>query len=102
MKMIQGYESHRDYPVRKFYLNPCCFGMWMHQNDADYLDIIEGTLLDSCIVSTKRGYAFISEHFVNTNQSNYLVTFVDRHNSEAVDSLFELFYETKEENESWL
>ena len=62
--------------VTTFYLNPCELEKWMYQNKADYTgDYFEGCLLDNFIVSTKNGIAAIYEHYVNSNQSDYLVKF---------------------------
>lgn len=62
--------------VTTFYLSPAAFDCWMHQNHAIYSgEYVSGCLLDNFVVCTKRGYAAIYEHYLNTNSSDYLVEF---------------------------
>ena len=49
--------------------------IWLHQNKAETVDFREGCLTDNFIVSTKRGYAAIFEHYLNSWSSGYLVEF---------------------------
>lgn len=46
---------------------------WMHQNKAECLEFFEGCLLDNYFLYCKRGNAFVYEHFLNSNSSNYRV-----------------------------
>ena len=62
--------------IKKFYLNPCYFDMWAHQNKVEYISYIEGVLLDNYLVMTKHGLAAIYEHYVNPNRSTYEVHFM--------------------------
>ena len=101
MGTIFNYEYHHDNPLRRFYLNPVFFDKWFYQNKGEYMDYVEGTLLDNYLIETKRGIALVSEHYLNPNLSDYLVTFCDRRNETAVESLFEIFDEIRKENESW-
>lgn len=49
---------------------------WLHQNRAEFTgDIVEGGLLDSFMVATKRGFAAIYEHYCNEWASDYTVEF---------------------------
>lgn len=48
---------------------------WMHQNDAECLEFFEGCLLDNYLLYCKRGNAFVYEHYLNSNSSNYRVMF---------------------------
>lgn len=49
--------------MTRFYLNAGALGRWMHQNKALYTGAyVEGVLIDSFVVETKRGVAAIYEH----------------------------------------
>lgn len=62
--------------MTRFYIEPQNLEKWLHQNNAEYTgDYFVGVLLDNFTVSLKNGYAAIYEHYVNPNQSNYLVEF---------------------------
>lgn len=62
--------------IKKFLLDPAALEKWLHQNKAIYTgDFLEGCLLDSFIVSTRRGYAAIYEKYINANKSGYYVEF---------------------------
>lgn len=64
-------------PMTAFYIEPGeAFEKWMHQNEAEYTgDYVEGVLLDSFVVQTKRGTAAVYESFVNPNASRYYIEF---------------------------
>ena len=47
----------------------------MHQNKAEYIDCIEGCLLDNLLLATKRGYIALIETFATTNSSVYTLYF---------------------------
>ena len=47
----------------------------MHQNKAEYIDCIEGCLLDNLLISTKRGYIALMETYQNSNSSIYTLNF---------------------------
>ena len=66
-------NKHSD--CTEFYLNPSHLNRWLHQNDAEYIECLEGCLLDNYVVSTRRGYAMITEHYLNSNSSDYYVLF---------------------------
>ena len=60
--------------MTRFYLNAGALGRWMHQNKAQYTGAyVEGVLVDSFVVETKRGVAAIYEHALNEWTSNYYV-----------------------------
>lgn len=76
--------------VTRFRIDACNLEKWLHQNKADYIgDYFDGCLLDNFDVSTKRGYAFIYENYVNSNMSDYLVEFAPYKAKKAVEYLFE-------------
>ena len=78
-------------PVTLFELSPGKeFDRWMQQNGAEYTgDYVEGVLLDSFIVATRRGYAAFYEHYVNTWTSDYYVEFQPG----AAQDVFSAWYE---------
>lgn len=62
--------------IVRFRLDPRGLEKWMHQNRAEYTgDFQEGCLLDNFVVMTKRGFAAVYEHVVNSWTSDYLVEF---------------------------
>lgn len=61
--------------MTRFYISISNINTWLHQNDAETLECREGCLADNFIVGTKRGYAAIYEHYLNSWSSDYLVEF---------------------------
>lgn len=60
------------------------FEKWFHQNKGEYGgDFVEGVLLDSFTVVTKRGVAAFYDTFVNTNESCYTIKFGSFKSGEA-------------------
>ena len=47
----------------------------IHQNKAECIDVIEGCLLDSLLMATKRGYIALIETFATTQSSTYTLYF---------------------------
>ena len=67
--------------MTRFYLNAGALGRWMYQNKAQHTGAyVEGVLVDSFVVETKRGVAAIYEHYLNEWTSNYYVEFTDYKN----------------------
>lgn len=74
--------------MTRFYLNAGALGRWMHQNKALYTGAyIEGVLVDSFVVETKRGIAAFYEHPLNERTSNYYVEFTDYNNGFTNDEI---------------
>ena len=48
---------------------------FLHQNKADVVDVLEGVLLDSFLLTTERGYMVLKETYLNPNASVYTVYF---------------------------
>ena len=73
---------------------------WMHQNKAQYTGAyVEGVLVDSFVVETKRGIAAIYEHALNEWTSNYYVEFTDYKNgfkNGEVDKIWSNWYAFEE------
>lgn len=61
--------------MKKFNLNPIYVNKFMHQNKANYIDCIDGCLIDHLMVSTKRGYMALIETYATPNSSTYTVYF---------------------------
>ena len=57
--------------MKKFKLNPIYVNKFMHQNKANYIDCIDGCLIDHLMVSTKRGYVSLIETRATPNGSTY-------------------------------
>lgn len=72
---------------KQYLLNPLHFDKWFHQNNACIEEFSEGCLLDNYLLSVKRGYALVQEHYVNSNMSDYLITFYENVNQAFDDWL---------------
>ena len=83
--------------IKTFLLDPAALEKWLHQNKAIYTgDFLEGCLLDSFIVSTRRGYAAIYERYINPNKSGYYVEF-EAGTAAAVFNNWDEFYNNYKE-----
>lgn len=86
--------------MTRFYLNAGALGRWMHQNKAQYTGAyVDGVLVDSFVVETKRGVAAIYEHALNEWTSNYYVEFTDYKNgfkNGEVDKIWSDWYAFEE------
>ena len=72
-----NFNKDRKSTITSFYLAHSDLDKWMYQNKAEYTgEYVEGVLLDSFVVSTKRGYAFFYEHVLNCWSSDYAVYFI--------------------------
>lgn len=63
---FNGFYRGHDVPIAK----------WLHQNEAEPIDCVEGSLLDSTLYACKRGYAFTYECYLNCNESSLRVLFI--------------------------
>lgn len=68
-------ESKKTGTITKIRMNPTYLQMWLHQNNAQISDCLEGVLLDNLLVLTKRGWAAIYENAINANASDYIIEF---------------------------
>lgn len=86
--------------MTRFYLNAGSLSRWMHQNKAQYTGAyVEGVLVDSFVVETKRGVAAIYEHALNEWTSNYCIEFTDYKNgfkNGEVDKIWSDWYAFEE------
>jgi len=53
--------------------------------------ICSGVLLDNVLMYCKRGIALIAEHPINTNSSNYMVTFAPYSNENEIKKIWDMF-----------
>ena len=75
--MLNYWHFNKEDGVTAAYIGSTDFGQWMKQNQGEYTgEYVEGCLLDSFVVATKRGYAFFYEHFLNTGSSDYEMFFI--------------------------
>lgn len=51
---------------------------WVHQNRGEYIECVEGCLLDNYVIDCKRGIAFVFEEYLNSWSSTYHVYWVKR------------------------
>ena len=82
--------------VTCFRLEPgAAFEKWIHQNGAEYTgDYIEGCLLDSFVMVTRRGFAAFYENYINEWTSDYYVEFQPG----AAQAVFSNWYKFEEVN----
>ena len=77
--------------VKTYKFGAMRYEKWLKQNDGEVIDILEGCLLDSLMVNTKRGVALLMETYVNSNSSNYTLYFAANKDRDAMDTLFEMW-----------
>jgi hypothetical protein len=101
--MLFKYKYHSNVYTRKengvtcLRLDADKLEKWMHQNGAIFTgDYIEGSLLDNFVISTKRGYAAVYEHFVTTWTSDYYIEFQPG----AAQDVFRRWYEFEDKAEA--
>ena len=68
---------------------------WLYQNDGEIVEILEGCLLDSYLIETKRGTAAIMETYATPNSSKYTLYF------STDDEAAQIFYKAQEAREAW-
>ena len=56
--------------------------MWLHQNAAELIDMVEGSLTDNYLYECKRGQAFIYEVYRNEWTSSHRIQFITRKEAE--------------------
>lgn len=91
--------------MRQFYIGSCDFEKLEYQNREDkkepcFIDFAsEGVLLDNFIIHGKRGLLLFKEHYLNSNSSDYLVTFVPYKNDDEMIAIWWLFDQLCENEE---
>lgn len=100
--MLKQYHFFKhDDVVTTFYLDPMDFDKWFSQNSGEYTgNYFSGVLQDNFVVSCRRGYAFLYEHYINANSSDFSVYFIpykeaEKHNK-AYDNLWTEFLSLKD------
>ena len=61
--------------IKKYLLNNWNVEKIVRQNKAEYIDILEGCLLDNIYLYTKRGYILLLETYANCWSSKYTLIF---------------------------
>ena len=93
--------------VKTYELGSVDLDKWLYQNgikenDLEYVDVIEGCLVDNYLISCKNGLAMLKEHYLNSWTSDYILSFARYGDKEAVDKVwnawdeFQEFYENQE------
>lgn len=60
-----------------FFMEPADINKYIHQNKAEYTGcFVEGCLQDSFVLSCKRGYTFVYEHFLTPWSSDLFCIFL--------------------------
>lgn len=84
--------------VLTFRLHPSELEKWMHQNRAEYTgDAVEGCLLNSFVLTCKRGFAAVYEHYLTEWTSDYLVEFQAGDAKDVWKRWFEFVERSKED-----
>jgi hypothetical protein len=99
--MINYWNFNKSGNITSFYLDAHDFGKWSEQNKAVFSGAyVEGVLLDSFVMETKRGYAFFYEHYLNSCSSDYAVFFIPyeagKQHKKEYDSLWSEWFEFEE------
>ena len=87
------YPNRNEYPgenITTFNICPHDLEIWLHQNDAQPLDAIEGVLQDSVLYECRTGIAAVFEHYLNANSSDFQVIFA-RYDTAGVRLVFDLW-----------
>ena len=75
--------------ITSFTIDSDFLEQFVHQNNAKYIECIEGCLLDNYVLACNRGTAFIYEQYVNEWTSNYRVEFYKKgHEEEGWDKWY--------------
>lgn len=62
-------------PVTVFRIDADILEAWTNQNGGITADVLEGCLIDSVLISTRRGWAIALEHYVTSWTSDYYMIF---------------------------
>lgn len=82
--------------VVTFRMKPSALEKWMHQNRVEHTGaFVEGCLLDSFVLSCKRGFAAVYAHVVNEWVSDYIVEF----EAGEAKTVWKRWYEFQERSE---
>ena len=79
--------------IKEYRFESMTIDKWIHQNSAIVEDFLEGCLLDNMLLQTRRGVAFVKETFINTWCSTYTLYFAAYKDRDAVDAVYNMWYE---------
>ena len=79
-------------------MGPTFFNKWIYQNggktdDIEWIDSMEGCLLDNHFISCKNGLALIKEHYLTCWSSNYILYFARFNDTKKIDQLYDIWDE---------
>lgn len=76
---------------------------WEHQNEAEYIDFVEGVLLDSYVLACKRGYCFVYARSANAGWSSWHeYKFAPYKDEQAVKELWDEWLDFEESAAEWM
>lgn len=85
-KYLDGiYWEQIDESVIDCYMTLSQLEKWVNQNKGEYIDCMEGSLIDSVVISCKRGIAWAMEEYLNSNSSIYHVYYSKESNDQLWD-----------------
>ena len=76
----------KEYTIRRF-----CYEKFMRQVGGVVEDIVEGVLLDSMLISGKRGYYFLKDTYINSNMSGYHLFFAPYKDKDVANALLTMW-----------
>lgn len=94
IRIISGKHTYSTFPIEQL-------DTWIKQNNGEYIDCIEGCLLDNYVIACKRGTAFIYERYLNSNSSGYECYFVPNNApNDVLNEFWDEFEQLREQEEA--
>lgn len=99
-KYLDGvYWEDIDGNTKDCYMNGEQLEKWMNQNPHEWIDSLDGTLLDNTVFAVKHGTVFILEEYLNEWNSVYHVYYCKRSTGDCYNKLWEHWENMIEERE---
>lgn len=88
-------------PVTVFRLDADHLEAWTEQNGGITADILDGCLIDSCLISTRRGWAVAVENFVSSWTSDYYIIFQAGDGADVLDFWEDMIYRREQAEKAY-
>ena len=88
--------------MKTFYCSVSALDNYLSENDADCLDAIDGSLIDSAVYSLEAGTLFCFEHYRNEWSSDYYCLFFPANHERGIDKAWARWYALRAETESMI
>lgn len=91
-KYLDGmYWEDIDETTKDCYMDSRQLEKWIQQNKCEYMDCMEGVLLDNMVLSAKHGTVFVFEEYMNAWSSIYHVYYCKGDTGKCYDELWEMW-----------